>query len=170
MIYISTHRHWGDIRKLLEQDILCDSLRGRVRYFATRYRQAHDQTGRVCILIDDEEIISMPFQTENEIYSEVYRRWPGSGKSRAELTGEVSEEFHERGIYYPGDFGDALDEFLSNQISDSLCSDNWLVRLLAILDRRTGKRNLVKLKDELHSLPDWLQYFYRLRLESEHLL
>ena len=25
-------------------------------------------------------------------------------------------------------------------------------------------------KNELRSLPDWLQYFYRLRLESEHLL
>lgn len=112
----------------------------------------------------------MPYQTENEIYGEAYRRRPESGKSLFELTEEVAGEFHDRGIYYPGDFGDALDEFLSNQISDSLQSGNWLVRLLAILDRRTGKCTLEKVRSELDSLPDWLQYFYRLRLESEHLL
>ena len=55
------HKHWAKTRKILEQDLLCNSLRGRVRYFATRYRNAHDGIGRVCVLVDEKEVINMPF-------------------------------------------------------------------------------------------------------------
>ena len=170
MIPISTHRHWGEVRKLLEQDFLCNSLKGRVRYFATKYHRAPDRTGRVCILVDDQEIINMPFQTEDRIYAAAHAKRSNSNKSYWELIEETQKEYHGRGVYYPGDFGYALDEFLSNQIASSLCSGNWLVRLLAVLDRRVGKRTLLKLKEELDTLPDWLQFFYHLRLESEQLL
>ena len=71
------------------------------------------------------------------------------------------------GLYYPGDFGFALDEFLSADIKEALYSDNYLVRTLAIMDRRTGKRTLEKIKPTISGLPEWLQYFYNLRLESD---
>jgi len=67
-------RHWAEVRKILEQDLLCDSLKGRVRYFTTRYRKAHDNIGRVCVLVDEKEIISMPFSIEDERYAETHRR------------------------------------------------------------------------------------------------
>jgi len=38
-----------------------------------------------------------------------------------------------------------------------------------ILDRRTGKRTLEKLKPTVDEQPEWLRYFYQLRLESEGL-
>ena len=167
---MATQRHWGEVRKLLEQDLLCESLKGRVRYFSTRYRKAHDQGGRVCILVDGEEVLSMPFETEYEVHFEVEKRRAGNDKSKFELGKEVADEFHGRGTYDPFEFGLALDEFLSNQIRESLHSSNWLVRMLAVLDRRIGKRSLITIKGELYSLPEWLRYFYRLRLESEKLL
>jgi len=165
--YKNTFRHWAEVRKLLEQEFLCDSLKGRVRYFATRYRGAHDQTGRVCVLVDDKEIINMPFENEYKIYAEVYKRWPGSGKSRGQLEPEVRKDFGEQGLYEAGDFSDALEEFLAKPIANSLQSENLLVRMLAILDRRVGKRTLEKLKDTVGEQPEWLRYFYQLRLESE---
>ena len=158
------------MRRTLEQDFLCDSLKGRIRYFSTRYRRAHDQTGRVCILVDDVEIINMPFETEHALSCETQRRKPGSGKSFNELYAEVSQEFHEQGRFEPYDFSVAFDEFMSSDVQDAIQSDNLLVRLFAILDRRIGKRTLEKMRADMSDTPDWLMYFYKLRLESEGML
>ena len=165
----NTFRHWAEVRKVLEQDLLCGSLKGRVRYFATRYRGAHDQSGRVCVLVDGKEIINLPSETECLIYEEVYRRWPGSGKSRGQLELEVRKDFGDQGRYEAGDFKVALEDFLASDITQSLQSENWLVRVFAIMDRRVGKRTLEKLKPTVADLPEWLQFFYQLRMESENI-
>jgi hypothetical protein len=161
-------KHWAEVRKLLEQDLLCDSLKGRVRYFATTYRKAHDSVGRVCILVDDKEIINMHFWIEEERYAVIReRKRDKPGVSNFEIHKEVYADFADNGLFYPGDFGKALDEFLSSDIQVALQSKNQLVRMLAILDRRTGKRTLEKIKLNMTDLPGWLRYFYELRLESE---
>ena len=49
-------KSWSGIRKTLEQDRLAPSLQGRVRYLATRYRGAHDDMGRIALLIDDQDV------------------------------------------------------------------------------------------------------------------
>jgi hypothetical protein len=160
-------RHWAEVRKKLEQELLCDSLKGRVRYFATRYRKSHDGIGRVCVLVDEKEIINMPFSIENERYAETHRRKKDeTDRSLYEIHEKVCEGFAENGLFYPGDFGSALDEFLSSNIMDALHSENYLVRMLAIMNRRTGKRTLEKIKPAISGLPEWLQYFYFLRLEN----
>ena len=48
-------------------------------------------------------------------------------------------------------------------------SNNPIVRMFAILDRRIGKRTLEKLKDTLAEQPEWLKQFYILRFEAENL-
>ena len=160
-------RHWAEVRKVLEQDLLCDSLKGRVRYFTTRYRKAHDGIGRVCILVDEKEIINMPFSIQDERYAETdKRRKDEPNKSGYEIHEKVYDDFAKKGLYYPGDFGTALDEFFSIDIQEALSSNNYLVRMLAIMDRRTGKRTLEKIKPTISALPAWLQFFYNLRLES----
>ena len=162
-------RHWAEVRKILEQDLLCDSLKGRVRYFTTRYRKAHDQTGRVCVLVDEKEIINMPFRIEADRYAKTHaRKKDEPDKSFWDIHKEVSDDFAQNGLYYPGDFGFALDEFLSSGIKVALNSDNWIVRMLAIMDRRTGKRTLQKLKPTISDLPTWLQFFYKLRIDSDN--
>ena len=162
-----THRRWAETRKMLEQDLLCDALKGRVRYFATRYRKAHDGVGRVCVLVDGKEIINMPFFTEVKRYNETYKRKEHTpDRSFQDVFTEVYDDFANEGKYYAGDFGFALDEFLSLDIQEALKSGNWLVRMMAIMDRRVGKRTLEKLKPSIPDLPDWLQYFYNLRIES----
>ena len=39
--------------------------------------------------------------------------------------------------------------------------------MLAILDRRVGKRSLSALRDTVSQQPEWLQNFYRLRMDAE---
>ena len=162
------NKPWSKTRQMLEEDFLCDSLKGRVRYFTTRYRHAHDGTGRVCILVDDIEKLNIPFETEYKISKEVYKRKDDS-KSLKNWYDEVTDEFHKNGIFEPWDFGNALDEYFENRIEQSLESDDLLVRLLAVLDRRTGRRTLEKLKFTVNDLPEWLQYFYNLRFENENI-
>ena len=161
---------WAEIRKILEQDLLCDLLKGRVQYFTTRYRKAHDDGGRVCVLVDDKEIINMPFATEYLIYAEVHRRIesePNCEKSISEHYNELEKEFSEKGIFEPWDFGSALDEYLSSSIQDSLNSENRLVQMFAIMDRRVGKRTLEKIRLRITDSPEWLRFFYELRFECE---
>ena len=39
--------------------------------------------------------------------------------------------------------------------------------VFAYMDWRVGKRTLVKIKDEVEKLPDWVKQFYELRCEAE---
>lgn len=44
------------MRKKLEQEYICSSLKGRVQYFATRYRKVHHREGRIGIIFDKQEV------------------------------------------------------------------------------------------------------------------
>ncbi|WP_461207300.1 SF0329 family protein [Clostridium sp. DL1XJH146] len=48
---------WSGIKKRLEKDLMCDSLKGRIKYFITKYNNSHDESGRVAIIVDGKEII-----------------------------------------------------------------------------------------------------------------
>ena len=54
-------------------------------------------------------------------------------------------------------------------IAVSVTSEDPLVRLLAILDKRVGKRKLQKLIPTISSQPEWLREFYYIRMESENI-
>jgi sigma-B regulation protein RsbU (phosphoserine phosphatase) len=49
----------------------------------------------------------------------------------------------------------------------ALVSDDPVVRLFAVLDRRIGKGTLESLARELYSQPEWLRPFFLLRMRAE---
>ena len=53
-------------------------------------------------------------------------------------------------------------------IGEALISDNCLIRIFAILDRRVGKRTIKQIQDgeKYKTYPEWVQQFYKLRFES----
>ena len=59
--------------------------------------------------------------------------------------------------------------YLKTDVVHALHSDNYLLRVFAYMDRRVGKRTLIKIKDELESLPHWVRQFYIIRCEAEEL-
>lgn len=69
--------------------------------------------------------------------------------------------------YTDNEFCGALEEYRNQNIMKSVSSDNPLVRLFAVLDRRIGKRTLLKLKGAVEKQPKWLRQFYKLRIEAE---
>lgn len=175
---------WSELRKELEQDFLCDKLRGRVQYFITHYHKAPDQFGRFSVRIDGEEVLMgnpIDFyrnynQCEDELKKEnnIPKRVFSGGKI---LNNEVNLEIEKKveqlaindGVFEIYFFTDAIKLYKSNSIHESLYSRNSLVRMFAILDRRIGKRTLEKLKSDVEKQPEWLQFFYDLRLNAENI-
>ena len=165
-------KSWSDIRKTLEQDRLAPSLRGRVQYFITRYHEAHDDHGRIAILVDGKEAFKSSvfdvFRIDPEIERRMDEQFPElTGRDRWNKENELlitEGAASEHAFYY------AFREYDTQSIEQSLESKNALVRILAILDRRVGKRRLAAIKERgLGGEPEWVQFFYRLRLEAEGL-
>lgn len=160
---------WSGIRAKLENDYLADSLRGRIQYFATSYSKCPDHEGRAAVRLDGEEILKSSY------YEYCLAEW----KARREIaqSGAVftpQEEYktarqmaHNEGVFDQHDFYTAFQEFGNQSIECSLVSDNPIVRMFALLDRRVGKRRLIALKNVMDGEVVWLQMFYRLRCEAE---
>ena len=163
-------KSWSDIRKILEQDRLAPPLRGRVQYFITRYREAHDDHGRISIRVDGEEVFKSSifdvFKLNREIERCIDEQYPAmTGRDRWNKENEllITEGAASEGMFYY-----AFREYDTQSIEQSLESKNALVRILAILDRRVGKRRLAAIKERgFDGEPEWVQFFYRLRLEAE---
>lgn len=176
---------WSGIKKRLEEDLLCNSLKGRVEYFITKYKNSHDESGRVAIIVDGKEIIQGNIFMYYKGYREVEQKYKNklnvprrfwNGKEvendfeNRQVENYIDEIRLEEGIFDVWQFTDAVELFLSTSIECSLSSSNPLVRLLAIVDRRVGKRTLKKIMESTSAQPIWLQYFYNLRYQSEGLL
>ena len=50
---------------------------------------------------------------------------------------------------------------------ECLDSGNYILKLLAVLDRRIGKRTVKKLADNISNEPEWFRKFIFLRAEGE---
>lgn len=162
---------WTGIRKKLEEDYLCPALRGRIRYLVTRYRESHDQEGRVAILLDGEEVLKSSYIT---YISNFYHRWNGlrqntSAKDAAADFKHVRDSVINDGCFDRRHFYDAFQIFDNQSIEESLDSSNPLVRILALLDRRVGKRRLTVLESNMEQELPWVRVFYHVRLEAEGL-
>ena len=161
---------WSAIRKVLEQENICDSLKGRVQYFATRYRSSHDQEGRVAIRLDGNEVFRSDFydwatkrhQTWDEICVAKGRKTSYSESGEQMELGALNKGGFDQFAFY-----NAFHAYKNSSIDDGLVSPDPVVRLFTILDKRVGKRRLQKILSEISDQPEWLQFFYRLRLEAD---
>jgi len=143
---------WSDMRKQLEQEYLCDSLKGRIQFFVTRYPRTFDEHTRIAIRVDGEELLKSDFV-----------KWHRA----AEGTAQSGIEIHNKGGFDSVEFYNAFYAYQNQSIQKSLFCEDPLVRLFAILDRRVGKRSLQKILPSIQNQPGWLRPFYLLRLTAE---
>ena len=154
---------WSGTRKKLEEDYLCPALRGRVRYFATTYRESHDQEGRAAILVDGKEILrSNYFEYDGTFWHTYY-------SSEEKDAHSVEQNVLDKGLFDQRVFYAAFQEFDNQSIEASLFSEHPIVRIFALLDRRVGKRRLAALVETMEKELDWVRPFYLLRMEAEGL-
>ena len=76
----------------------------------------------------------------------------------------------EQGTFDQKVFYEAFGIFDNQSIEKSLVSENPLVRIFALLDRRLGKRRLLALEDSMEQELDWVRAFYVIRLQAEGLM
>ena len=160
---------WSGIRKRLEQEFLAESLRGRIQYYAVSYSKCSDHEGRAAVRFDGREILKGNyFDYEKTAYlheRELQKEAPEL--SRSERWKTARQATLRDGCFDQRDFYSAFREFETQSVEDSLDSENAIVRMFAILDRRVGKRRLKALAERIPDEPEWLQRFYLIRFEAE---
>ena len=164
---------WSGIRNKLENDYLCPALRGRIQYFATSYWESHDQTGRAAIRLDGVEVLRSNYYAYEQNYWNRYQalRREGVGEDDPKAPFRMAHEGTlNDGCFDNIFFYEAFHEFDNQSIEKSLTSENPLVRVFALLDRRLGKRRLLALEESMEQELDWVRAFYVIRMQAEGLL
>ena len=150
---------WSGIRKKLETEYLAQSLQGHIQYYVTSYSKSPDHEGRAAIRYDGKEIIKGCY----------WNNWSKAGMfpqdEKYEKRIKVENAYMDQRCFY-----NAFAEFDNQDIETSLKSENLIVKIFAVLDRRVGKRRLKIMKETIMDESDTFQEFYAIRVKAEGLL
>lgn len=157
---------WSGIRNKLENDYLAESLRGRIQYYATSYSKSPDHEGRAAIRYDGKEILRGCYWnnwTKAHLFpkDDTYERRMNKEMAYMDDTALKLGIFDQRCFYA------AFHAFDNQSIEKSLDSDDLLVRIFAVLDRRVGKRRLKEMQAGILEEPEVFREFYAIRVEAE---
>lgn len=158
------YKSWGELNKQLT-GLLCDELKGRLSYFLTRYHKVHNSYGRAAIRLDKREMVCFSWVEMYRQDADLQRAWEETG-TWDDIDLHLKEKWDADMTYHDGNFLSAATAFLQMPILEAPYSENYMVRIFAILDRRVGKRTLRKIKEEgaYQGYPSWVKQFYELRL------
>lgn len=145
------------MRKYLEQEMLAACLYGRVRYNCTAY-VGMDGCHIFEIYIDNKLAKQFSLETVNTFFiNNGYKEekdYFGLGEYWNEFWSVLDKTpMQSRTEYTDNEFCDALEQYRNQSIKDSINSDNPIVKMFAILDRRVGKRTLASVAEAKESLP-----------------
>ena len=158
---------WSKIKQRLENEFLAEPLKGRVTYFATSYSKCPDHEGRAAIRVDGVEVFKSSYYEYMMLHSQKCAELEEHSSGHFQAFCDAFDEAEKAGGFDQSIFYNAFDVFSNQPIEDSLKSELPLVRIFALLDRRTGKRRLTAMKEEMESAPPFIQLFYKLRCEAE---
>ena len=165
---------WSGIRNKLENDYLCPALRGHIQYFATSYSKSADHEGRAAIRMDGVEVLRSNYYTYFENVWTKFHHLRSTTLKDCDSAKEAINQAHafalEQGTFDQKVFYEAFGIFDNQSIEKSLVSENPLVRIFALLDRRLGKRRLLALEESMEQELDWVRAFYVIRMQAEGLM
>ena len=178
----SKYKSWSNLKKQM-QSLLCDALKDKISYFYTNYHEVHNAYGRASVNLDQKELASFSwiigYQRESDILEQykkiehvpsAFEDFEGSLRAFRTATDTLmKEKWMKDCTLCQTDFIRSVTVYLKTDIASALRSDNYLLRMFAYLDRRVGKRTLIRIKEETQALPEWVKQFYRIRCEAEGL-
>lgn len=129
------------------------------------YSAKYNKQKGAAIRLDHRELICFSWI---EIYHQEYdlnKRWKETGTWN-DNDPDLMNKWDANATYSDMDFLMAAATFLQTPIIEALYIDNYIIRILAIADRKIGKRTLQKIREQREYLhfPDWVKQFYELRL------
>lgn len=164
-------KSWSNMRKYLEKEMVADSLQGKVRYNCTTYA-GMDGCHIFEVFFDGELFKQFSLETVNSYFIKM-----GYIEKPAHMTtSDYWKDFWELADKYPLDkrceytdeeFAEALEQYRQSDIKDSLRSDNPIVKMFAIIDRRVGKRTLEKVAASINGEPEWVREVFEFRMREE---
>ena len=167
---------WSRVRRAVE-DLFAPSLRRRVALHQARYRRTREEVGRIWVEVDGREIASFDTSSyvrrRDELGKQLFEiRRAESGKRAPEYAAYLETDRQARDILRRAGESDDyealidLEAYLSLPIEEALASPSPLVRGLALIDRRVGKRRLraIELGQREHPL---VRELYALRCAAE---
>ncbi len=156
---------WSGIRKKLETEYLAQNLQGHIQYYATSYSRSPDHEGRAAIRYDGKEIIKGCYWN-NWAKADMFPQDEKYEKRMKVENAYMDDTAIKLGIFDQRCFYNAFAEFDNQDIEASLKSENLIVKIFAVLDRRVGKRRLRIMKETIMEEPDTFQEFYAIRAKS----
>lgn len=163
------YKSWSGLNQWLT-GCLCTDLLDRITYFLTRYHRVHNAYGRAAILLDGRELVCFEWMERYHQESAVHAAWQADkGQSYLGLYDSMKPQWDANCTYDDMDFLNAVLTFRNLSIQDALASDDYIVKILAILDKRVGKRTLKQIAQqaEYNRYPAWVKQFYDLRLSGD---
>ena len=160
---------WSGIRKKLETEYLAKSLQGHIQYYATSYSRSPDHEGRAAIRYDGKEIIKGCYWNA-WVKAPLFPKDEKYDKRMSTEMAYMDDTALKLGVFDQRCFYSAFAEFDNQSIEKSLDSDDLIVRIFAVLDRRIGKRRLALMKETIENEPETFQEFYAIRAKAEGLL
>lgn len=157
---------WSGIRKKLESEYLAKSLQGHIQYYATTYSRSHDHEGRAAIRYDGKEIIKGCYWY-NWTKADQFPKDEKYERRMREENAFMDDIALKLGVFDQRSFYAAFQEFDQQSIEKSLKSENLIVWIFAVLDRRVGKRRLLMMKDTIEQEPNTFKEFYAIRARAE---
>ena len=170
-------QQWSKLRKRLE-NLICESLRERVKFTVTNHRKAHDQLGRAFISVDKNEVFNMCtltsnnalFEKEEELLNDLQLKYDVFNEEQNySIQNKAHEIIATEGIFAQYDFFEAVEQYLNSSIEVSLQSNHIIIKILSLIDRRVGKRTLIRIKESIQQEHKIVQFFYTLRCEAERI-
>ncbi|OMF36683.1 hypothetical protein BK133_08530 [Paenibacillus sp. FSL H8-0548] len=186
---------WSKLKQHLES-FLSPALNGRVEYRATGYRYLPDKAGICYIAVDKKNILNMSdtttlirwYQTDLEIKNDSDIQIPINNEEieavRRDTKGIVPEDrlkviarsrkiseyakelLLAQSSLSKSNFIVVATKFLSISIEESIESNDILLNILALVDRRVGKKRILNMTEKMKLKHPIVQYFYELRLST----
>lgn len=186
---------WSKLKQQLES-FLCPALYGSVEYLATSYSYLPGKAGVCYIAVDKKKVFNMNdtttsirwYQTEQEIKNDSDIQIPITNEEleavRKDTKGTVPEDrlkviarnrkitelakeiLSAQNSLSKSNFIVVATKFLSTSIEESLESNDILLNILALVDRRVGKKRILSMTEKVKLKHPIVQYFYELRLRT----
>ena len=145
-----------------------------LQYFATSYSKSADHEGRAAIRVDGVEVLRSNYYTYFEnVWTKFHHLRSTTLKDHNSAKEAIDRAYAyalEQGTFDQKVFYEAFGIFDNQSIEKSLVSENPLVRIFALLDRRLGKRRQLALEESMEQELDWVRAFYVIRLQAEGLM
>lgn len=137
---------WSQLRKHI-RSLICEDLRDRVNFHRAVYRKSHDDDyDHAYITLDGKKVFELSFGAWLNALGETTQAVKAEHPRESWLKNNIRAHaiMEKNGVKNASFLGDSLHRYLETPLEESSQSDNALIRALAMIDRRTGRRSLAK--------------------------